>query len=135
MDDAVLYKNIESLTLKRDKLLRKLRKQVKDYSRGRIQYSDLQATLTELRRTRRAYARVIESPIRMSGELRDSLVTLIEFTFLVSVNDEQELLRKIIILMRRNGIEENLIKNIEEDLKEVNEFSKLVSEVLSSLQQ
>jgi len=135
MDDAVLYKNIESLTLKRDKLLRKLRKQVRDYGRGRIRYSDLQATLMELRRTRRAYVRVIESPIKMSRELRDSLITLIEFTFLVSVNDEQELLRRIIMLMRRNGIEENLIKSIEEDLKEVNEFSKLISEVLTSLQQ
>ena len=134
MDDVVLYKNIESLTLKRDKLLRKLRKQVRDYGRGRIQYSDLQATLMELRRTRRAYAKVIESPIKMSRELRDSLITLIEFTSLVSVNDEQELLRRVIMLMRRNGVEENLIKSVEEDLKEVNEFSKLISEVLTSLQ-
>ncbi|MCD6428111.1 MAG: hypothetical protein J7L12_00665 [Desulfurococcales archaeon] len=135
MDDAILYKNIESLTLKRDKLLRKLRRQVRDYGRGRIQYSDLQVTLMELRKTRRAYVRVIGSPIKMSGELRDSLATLIEFTFLVSINDEQEILRRLIALMRKNGIEENLIRNIEEDLKEVNEFGKLISEVLTSLQQ
>ena len=134
MDDIVLYKNIESLTIKRDKLLRKLRKQVRDYSRGRIQYEDLSITLAELRRARRAYVRIIESPIKVSQELKDSIATLIEFTYLVSVNDEVELLKRTITLMRKNGVEQHLIKNVEEDLREVKELSKLVSETLTLLQ-
>jgi len=134
MDDIVLYKNIESLTLKRDKLLRKLRKQVRDYSRGRIRYEDLNMTLAELRRARRAYVRIIESPIKVSQELKDSIATLIEFTYLVSVNDEVELLKRTITLMRKNGVEQHLIKNVEEDLREVKELSKLVYETLTLLQ-
>ena len=135
MDEMIIYKNIESLTLKRDRLLRKLRKLVKDYGRGRIKYSDLSSTLTELRKTRKAYVRIIKEPLNVSQQLKNLLVTLMEFTFVVSVNDERELLERVITLMRRDGIEEALIRNIEEDIKEVDKLSKLVSETLASIRQ
>ena len=134
MDDVVLYKNIESLTLKRDKLLRKLRKQVRDYGRGRIRFEDLGSTLTELRKTRKAYLRVIEPPVKVQQKLKDSVITLIEFTYLVSVNDEEELLKRIIVLMRKNGVEQYLIEHVKNDLREVEELSKLVSEAITKLQ-
>jgi len=134
MDDVVLYKNIESLTLKRDKLLRKLRKQVRDYGRGRIRFEDLGSTLTELRKTRKAYLRVIEPPVKVQQKLKDSVITLMEFTYLVSVNDEEELLKRIIVLMRKNGVEQYLIEHVKNDLREVEELSKLVSEAITKLQ-
>ncbi|MCD6279012.1 MAG: hypothetical protein J7J11_04975 [Desulfurococcales archaeon] len=134
MDDVVLYKNIESLTLKRDKLLRKLRKQVRDYGRGRIRFEDLGPTLTELRKTRKAYLRVVEPPVKVQQKLKDSVVTLMEFTYLVSVNDEAELLKRIIVLMRKNGVEQYLIEHVKNDLREVEELSKLVSEAITKLQ-
>ncbi|MCD6278949.1 MAG: hypothetical protein J7J11_04650 [Desulfurococcales archaeon] len=134
MDDVVLYKNIESLTLKRDKLLRKLRKQVRDYGRGRIRFENLSPTLTELRKTRKAYLRVIEPPVKVQQKLKDSVITLMEFTYLVSVNDEEELLKRIIVLMRKNGVEQYLIEHVKNDLREVEELSKLVSEAITKLQ-
>jgi len=133
MDEIAIYKNIESLTLKRDKLLRKLRKLVRDYERGRVTYNDLQPTLTELRSMRRAYVRIAEVPLNVSRDIREWLVTLMEFTFMVSINDERELLERIIMLMRKNSVEGAIIKDIEEDIEEINVLSRLISETLTSM--
>ena len=53
---------------------------------------------------------------------------------MVSVNDEEELLKRIIVLMRKNGVEQYLIEHVKNDLREVEELSKLVSEAITKLQ-
>ena len=70
----------------------------------------------------------------MQQKLKDSVITLMEFTYLVSVNDEEELLKRIIVLMRKNGVEQYLIEHVKNDLREVEELSKLVSEAITKLQ-
>ena len=133
MEDPVIFKGVEELTLKRDNLLRRLRRQVSEYGRGRVDVDTLEETLLRLRKARRELVKLLKEALNkvMGREYVELIVTLVEFSYLVSINDERELLLKVKALTLRKGLEGGVVDKVNEDLNEVREFSEIASKLLS----
>ena len=134
MEDSILYRNVETLTLKRDKLLSKLRKQVSDLEKGRVSFEEVKETLDKLRRTRKVLFKSLEvsKASGLSAEYVEPLTTLLEFTLMVSVNDEKELLQKIRDLLSGEGDREG-VEYVQEDLKNLEQFAIKTKEYLNAV--
>ena len=133
MEDPVIFKGVEELTLKRDNLLRRLRRQVSEYGRGRVDVDTLEETLLRLRKARRELVKLLKEALNkvMGREYVELIVTLVEFSYLVSINDERELLLKVKALTLRKGLEGGVVDKVNEDLNEVREFSEIASKLLN----
>ncbi|OYT51596.1 MAG: hypothetical protein B6U73_01620 [Desulfurococcales archaeon ex4484_204] len=133
MEDPVIFKGVEELTLKRDNLLRRLRRQVSEYGRGRVDVNTLEETLLRLRKARRELVKLLKEALNkvIGREYVELIVTLVEFSYLVSINDERELLLRVKALTLRKGLEGGVVDKVNEDLNEVREFSEIASKLLS----
>ncbi len=123
VEDPILFKNVETITLKRDRLLRRLRKRVEDFTKGRASYDDIEGIIKEIGRLRRALIRAISNSSigNISREFKEPISTLLEFSLLVSIEDEEELLNKL---------RESVKDRVEDRARR---FSEMLNNELSSL--
>jgi len=138
MDANVFFKNIETLTLRRDNLLRKFRRLLRDYAKGRIELDDVLDILKTLRRSRRALTKLLRDRLGIYNDIREGYLelvgTLLEFTTIVAINEEEELLRRLGKVFEKKGVKDsNIFNELRNDLEEVKELSKLVTEFLNGL--
>ena len=138
MDANVFFKNIETLTLRRDNLLRKFRRLLRDYAKGRIELDDVLDILKTLRRSRRALTKLLKDRLGIYNDIREGYLelvgTLLEFTTIVAINEEEELLRRLGKVFEKKGVKDsNIFNELRNDLEEVKELSKLVTEFLNGL--
>jgi len=136
LEVPIFFKNIETLTLKRDTILRRFRKQLRDYGKGRVDVEGVRETLKTLRKHRRALTRLLREFKGKSIEkpYNDHIKTLLEFTLLIAVSEETELLSKLSIMLRKKGVnEKELINEVNSDLEEVKELGRLTAEFLNGL--
>jgi len=136
LEVSVFFKNIETLTLKRDTILRKFRKQLRDYGKGKIDVEGVRETLKTLRKHRRALTRLLREFKGRSIDkpYNDHIKTLLEFTLLIAISEETELLSKLSIMLRKKGVNDReLIDEVNSDLEEVKELGRLTAEFLNGL--
>ncbi len=133
MDIADAYRDLEKLVLRRDELLNKLRKEIEDLE-GVSNYDvmKLENILRRLRRSRRNLLKILNN-FRLSdfsSSFSDLVKTLAQFSLLVAVNDEEELLKEVINVVKGKG--GKVISELEQDIREVRELRNTLSNFLSS---
>jgi len=135
MDIADVFKNMEKAVLRRDELLNKLRKQVEELS-GISDYevNKLMNTVRRLRRSRRNLIRIL-SNLKLNDideSFNDLMKTLAQFTLLVAVNDEEELVKEVVSRFKEGGVSNDVIKELEDDLREVSKLRSTLEAFLSN---
>ncbi len=131
MEDSLLFKNIEDLTIKRDRLLKKLRKRV-DALKGNTDYEKLKLTLKEASRLRKALLRTL-SKVKQNSvgeEYRELINTLLEFSLLVTVEEELEVLQEIKQKLNAVATGKNELNFIEQEITSVEDLKERLEEVL-----
>jgi len=133
VDESILFKNVENLTLKRDKVLKKLRKKVELLRRNELKPTELRPVIREAGRLRRALLKAVRdsSSVNLSKEYRELIDTLLEFSLLVSAEDEEELLKEVEASLEKDGNEE-LRKDVLKELSSVKELKNALSKYLDS---
>ncbi len=133
MEESVLYRNIENITLKRDKMLKKLRRKVELLRRNELEPTELRPIIREVGRLRRALLKAVKdsSSMSISREYKELIDTLFEFSLMVSVEDEEELLREVKSSLEGNGNDE-LKKDVLRELSNVKELKNELSRYLNS---
>ncbi len=133
MEESVLYRNIENITLKRDKILKKLRRKVELLRRNELEPTELRPIIREVGRLRRALLKAVKdsSSMSISREYKELIDTLFEFSLMVSVEDEEELLREVKSSLEGNGNDE-LKKDVLRELSNVKELKNELSRYLNS---
>ncbi len=131
MENSLLFKNIEDLTIKRDRLLKKLRKRA-DTLKGDTDYEKLKSTLKEASRLRKALLRTL-SKVKQNSvgeEYRELINTLLEFSLLVTVEEELEILQEIKQKLNAVATGENELNFIEQEITSVKDLKERLKEVL-----
>ncbi len=132
MEDSLLFKNIEDLTIKRDRLLKKLRKRADALKGNATDYEKLKSTLKEVSRLRKALIRTLSNVRRnnVSEEYRELINTLLEFSLLVTVEEELEILQKIKQKLNTATTGKNELNFIEQEITSVEDLKGKLREVL-----
>jgi len=131
VENSLLFKNIEDLTIKRDRLLKKLRKRA-DTLKGDTDYEKLKSTLKEASRLRKALLRTL-SKVKQNSvgeEYRELINTLLEFSLLVTVEEELEILQEIKQKLNAVATGENELNFIEQEITSVKDLKERLKEVL-----
>ncbi len=131
MEDSLLFKNIEDLTIKRDRLLKKLRKRA-DALKDNTDYEKLKSTLKEASRLRKALLRTLSNVKQNSvgEEYRELINTLLEFSLLVTVEEELEILQEIKQKLNAVATGKNELNFIEKEIISVEDLKERLREVL-----
>ncbi len=132
MEDSLLFKNIEDLTIKRDRLLKKLRKRADALKGNATDYEKLKSTLKEVSRLRKALIRTLSNVRRndVSEEYRELINTLLEFSLLVTVEEELEILQEIKQKLNTATTGKNELNFIEQEITSVEDLKGKLREVL-----
>ncbi len=132
MEDSLLFKNIEDLTIKRDRLLKKLRKRADALKGNATDYEKLKSTLKEVSRLRKALLRTLSNVRRnnVSEEYRELINTLLEFSLLVTVEEELEILQEIKQKLNTATTDKNELNFIEQEITSVEDLKGKLREVL-----
>lgn len=133
MEDSLLFKNIEDLTIKRDRLLKKLRKKVDEFKDNDSHYEKLKSTLKEVSRLRKALLKTLGNVERsnVSEEYRELIDTLLEFSLLVTVEEELEILHEIRQKLNTMDAGEDELSFIEQEIASVENLKGKLKEILS----
>ncbi len=132
MEDSLLFKNIEDLTIKRDRLLKKLRKRADALKDDASDYEKLKSTLKEVSRLRKALLRTLSNIKQnsVSEGYRELINTLLEFSLLVTVEEELEILQEIKQKLNTVAAGKNELNFIEQEITSVEDLKKRLREVL-----
>jgi len=132
VEDSLLFKNIEDLTIKRDRLLKKLRKRADALKGNATDYEKLKSTLKEVSRLRKALLRTLSNVRRnnVSEEYRELINTLLEFSLLVTVEEELEILQEIKQKLNTATTDKNELNFIEQEITSVEDLKGKLREVL-----
>ncbi len=132
MEDSLLFKNIEDLTIKRDRILKKLRKRADALKDNVADYEKLKSTLKEVSRLRKALLRTLSNVKQnsISEEYRGLISTLLEFSLLVTVEEELEILQEIKQKLNTVATGENELNFIEQEITSVENLKEKLREVL-----
>lgn len=132
MEDSLLFKNIEDLTIKRDRLLKKLRRRADALKDNISDYEKLKSTLKEVSRLRKALLRTLSNVKQnsVSKEYRELINTLLEFSLLVTVEEELEILQEIKQKLNTVATGKNELNFIEQEITSVEDLKERLREVL-----
>jgi len=132
VEDSLLFKNIEDLTIKRDRILKKLRKRADALKDNVADYEKLKSTLKEVSRLRKALLRTLSNVKQnsISEEYRGLISTLLEFSLLVTVEEELEILQEIKQKLNTVATGENELNFIEQEITSVENLKEKLREVL-----
>lgn len=136
METSVFYRNIENLTLKRDKLLSKLRKHIDKASLEKINYEELDDIIISLRKIRRTYIKLLKEmdpKLPIEKEYNELLRTLMEFTSLIALNDEYELIDKVGKLASDMEVDKERIDKLKDDINELKELRSILERFLKKM--
>ncbi len=135
MDIADVFKNMEKAVLRRDELLNKLRKQIEELGNiNDYEVNRLMNTVRRLRRSRRNLIKIL-SNLKLNDideSFNDLVKTLAQFTLLVAVNDEEELVKEVVSRFKEGGVSSDVIRELEDDLREVNKLRSTLTAFLSN---
>ncbi len=133
MEDSLLFKNIEDLTIKRDRLLRKLRKKVDELKGNTSYYKKLKPALKEISRLRKALLKTLGNVERgnVSEEYKELINTLLEFSLLVAAEEELEILQEIRQKLNTMDTDEDELNFIEQEIASVENLKGKLKEILS----
>ncbi len=132
MEDSLLFKNIEDLTIKRDRLLKRLRKRADALKGNATDYEKLKSTLKEVSRLRKALLNTLSNVKQnsVSKEYRELINTLLEFSLLVTVEEELEILQEIKQKLNTIATGKNELNFIEQEIISVENLKGKLREVL-----
>jgi len=138
--ETSIFREIEKHTLRRDELLSKLRRQLTDFERGIIPYSEIRLTLEKLRVSRKAMLRALARSTE-AKELRDfgeALITLLEFNLWISLKDEREQFLKLLSLAKERNSKGDrqiggFIQYVENELTSIESLEELAKEKLETI--
>jgi len=133
VEDPLLFKNIEDLTIKRDRLLKKLRKKVEELKNDASDYRKLKLTLREVSRLRRALLRTLGN-VRQDNigeEYRELINTLLEFSLLVTTEEELEILQEVKQKLNMISADKCEVTFIEKEITSVENLKEKLKEILS----
>jgi hypothetical protein len=136
VETSVFYRNIENLTLKRDKLLSKLRKHIDKASLEKINYEELDDIIISLRKIRRTYIKLLKEmdpKLPIEKEYNELLRTLMEFTSLIALNDEYELIDKVGKLASDMEVDKERIDKLKDDINELKELRSILERFLKKM--
>ncbi len=136
MEDSVLFRNVETHTLKWDRLLTKLRKQVDEFIKGRLEFAEIKDTLKRLKKSRNIIIQSFKevNAQQVSSEYVEPLRALLEFTILVLVNDERELISSLLTDLENKGYRTEA-EYLKKELTELEEFFRRTSDFLNKVPQ
>lgn len=136
MEDSVLFKNVETHTLKCDKLLSKLRKQVNEFMKGELEFVEIKDTLRKLKKSRNIMIQSFEetNAQQVGSEFVEPLSALLEFTVLVLVNDERELISSLMSNLENKGYKAEA-EYLRKELADLEDFLRKTSDFLSKVSQ
>ncbi|RLG86119.1 MAG: hypothetical protein DRO18_04840 [Thermoprotei archaeon] len=115
----------------RERVLRRLRKAIRESLRDNELKADVKASFTQLRELRSYLSKALQLAIDSCKEASEEcldLKTLLEFNALISLDKEEELLLKLMKLVKseKGEILRQLISDLENDLRDIDELKKRV---------
>ena len=133
MEDSLLFKNIEDITIKRDRLLKKLRKRVEEFKDNASHYDRLKLTLKEVSRLRKALLKTLGNVelSNVSEEYKELIDTLLEFSLLVTVEEELEILNEIKQELNTMSAGEGELNFIKQEIESVESLKGRLKKILS----
>jgi len=133
VEDSLLFKNIEDITIKRDRLLKKLRKRVEEFKDNASHYDRLKLTLKEVSRLRKALLKTLGNVelSNVSEEYKELIDTLLEFSLLVTVEEELEILNEIKQELNTMSAGEGELNFIKQEIESVESLKGRLKKILS----
>ena len=134
MEEAIIFRDFEEYALKLDSLLTKLRKQVGNFLKGRVSFTDLKPNIVRLRHYNELMNKTLSlaEEGEISSEYRDLFLTLVEFVMTVSLGEERDILETLRKALEKKGGEKER-KLVADALNEMNILEESVKKIYSSL--